>query len=124
MEKFKGSEVGTHVIADIIGIKNPFKLDSIEKMQEIFHAAAKKAKMHVIAENWKKFEPQGLSGVLFLSESHLSIHFSPEHAFAWVDSFTCGNEGSAKVAVEYICKQMKPDMKRTKIEHKDRTIKY
>jgi S-adenosylmethionine decarboxylase len=124
LEKFKGSEVGTHVIADIVGIKDPFKLDSIDKMQAIFHAAAKKAKMNVIAENWKKFEPQGLSGVLFLSESHLSIHYSPEHGFAWVDSFTCGNEGSAKIAVEYICKKMRPDMSRTKIEYKDRTIKY
>lgn len=124
MEKFKGSEVGTHVIADVVGIKSPFKFDSIEKMQEVFHAAAKKAKMHVIAENWKKFEPQGLSGVLFLAESHLSIHFSPEHSFAWIDSFTCGKEGSAKVAIEHICKTLKPDMSKTKITYMDRTIKF
>lgn len=124
MEKFKGSEVGTHVIADVVGIKNPFKFDSIETMQEVFHAAAKKAKMNIIAENWKKFDPQGLSGVLFLAESHLSIHFSPEHSFCWIDSFTCGREGSASVAIEYICKHLKCDMKKTKITHMDRTIKY
>lgn len=124
MEKFKGSEVGTHVIADVVGIKKPFKYDSIEAMQTIFHAAAKKAKMHVIAENWKKFEPQGLSGVLFLSESHLSIHYSPEHGFAWIDSFTCGKEGSAKVAIEFICKKLNPDFSKTKIINMDRTIKF
>lgn len=124
MEKFKGSEVGTHVIADVVGIKNPYKFDSVEVMQKLFHEAAHKAGMNVIAENWKKFEPQGLSGVLFLSESHLSIHFSPEHGFAWVDSFTCGNEGSAKVAVEYICRKLRHDDKKTKIVYMDRTIKY
>jgi S-adenosylmethionine decarboxylase len=124
MDKFHGSEIGTHVIADIVGIKNPHKLDTIEKMQGIFHAAAKKAKMNIVAENWKKFEPQGISGVLFLAESHLSIHFSPEHAFAWVDSFTCGNEGSAKIAVEFICKKMGADMKKTKLTYMDRTMKF
>ena len=124
MEKFKGSEVGTHVIADIVGIKEPFKFDSVDVMQKLFHQAARKAKMKVIAENWKKFEPQGLSGVLFLSESHLSIHYSPEHGFAWVDSFTCGKEGSARVAVEYLCKKLKHDPEKTKILYLDRTIKY
>ncbi len=124
MEKFKGSEIGTHVFADVVGIKNPFKFDSIEVMQKLFHDAAHKAKMNVIAENWKKFEPQGVSGVLFLAESHLSIHFSPEHGFCWIDSFTCGKEGSAKIAIEYICKKMNPDMKKTKITYMDRTIKF
>jgi len=124
MEKFHGSAVGTHVIADVVGIKKPFELDKIEAIQQIFHEAAKKAKMNIVAENWKKFEPQGLSGVLFLSESHLSIHFSPEHSFAWIDSFTCGNEGSAKVAIEYICKKMRADMRKTKIIYMDRTMKF
>lgn len=122
MEKFKGSTVGTHSIADVVGIKNPKSLDSIEVMQKILHSAAKKAKLTVLGENWEKFQPQGLSGFLFLSESHISIHFSPEHSFMWIDVFTCSGGNGAKIAIEFICKKIKADMKKTKIVHLNRTI--
>lgn len=118
-----GSNIGTHVIVDLIGIKNSFKFDSIEVMRKIFYQAAQKAKMNVISDNWKKFEPYGLSGVLFLAESHLSIHFSPEHSFAWIDSFSCGNEGSAKIAVNHILKKINHNSEKTNILYLDRTIK-
>ena len=87
MSDFKGSTVGVHVIADIVGIVNVKKYDNIEIMQRILHGAAKKAKLNVLGENWEKFQPQGLSGFLFLSESHISIHYTPEHNFMWIDVF-------------------------------------
>jgi S-adenosylmethionine decarboxylase proenzyme len=127
MEKkqdFSGSTVGKHVIADAVGIKNPKRIDSLEVMQKILHDAAKKAKLTVIGENWEKFQPQGLSGFLFLSESHISIHYSPEHAFMWIDAFTCSGGDGAEVAMKYVCKKIGADMKKTKIMYMDRTIKF
>ena len=36
------------------------------------------------------FAPHGVTGVLLLAESHLSVHTWPEHGYAAVDLFTCG----------------------------------
>lgn len=122
MDKFHGSTIGTHVVSDIVGIKNSKKYDSIETMQKILHGAAKKAKLTVIGENWEKFQPQGLSGFLFLSESHISIHYTPEHSFLWADCFTCSSGKGAEIAMQYILKKIKHDGERTKTQIIDRTI--
>jgi S-adenosylmethionine decarboxylase len=124
MEKFKGSTVGKHVIADIVGIVNPSKYDNMEVMQKILHGAAKKGKLTVIGENWEKFQPQGLSGFLFLSESHISIHYTPEHSFMWVDAFTCSGNKGAEIAIDYILKKIKHDKEKTKTQTIDRTILF
>jgi S-adenosylmethionine decarboxylase proenzyme len=123
MEQFHGSTKGTHIIADIIGIINPKKYDSIEIMQTILHSAAKKAKLTVIGENWEKFSPQGVSGFLFLSESHISIHYTPEHNFMWADCFTCSSGDGAEEAMNYILSKIKHNKSKTKIVKIDRTIK-
>jgi S-adenosylmethionine decarboxylase len=122
MSEFVGSTVGTHVIIDMIGIKNSKKYDNIEVMQKILHESAKKAGLNVLGENWEKFFPQGLSGFLFLSESHISIHYTPEHNFAWIDIFTCSGNGGAEMAAKNICKRIKHDKEKTKIQIIDRTI--
>nr|WP_280920965.1 adenosylmethionine decarboxylase [Burkholderia sp. AcTa6-5] len=44
----------------------------------------------IIASNGHKFSPQGVSVLLFLAESHLSIHTWPEHKYAAVDVYMCG----------------------------------
>lgn len=121
-EKFTGSSKGTHILANLVGIKNPFKLDNLKVMQDILYKAAEAGNLNVVGETWKKFEPQGLSGVLILSESHISFHFSPESAFGWADVFSCSSVTDAKKAMDYLCDHLKPDMKRSKITIIDRTV--
>jgi S-adenosylmethionine decarboxylase proenzyme len=48
-----------------------------------------------------KFSPQGVSGVVVIMESHIAIHTWPEHGYAAVDIFTCGDMDLAP-AVEVI----------------------
>ena len=50
-----------------------------------------------------KFSPQGVSGVVVISESHLAIHTWPELGYAAVDVFTCGEEVDPWRACNYIC---------------------
>jgi S-adenosylmethionine decarboxylase len=123
MSEFKGSTIGTHCIIDLVGIVNPNHYDKIEVMQNILHGAAKKGKLTVLGENWEKFSPQGLSGFLFLSESHISVHFTPEHGFMWLDVFTCSEGDGAKKAVNHILKKIKHNTEKTNILYLDRTIK-
>jgi len=47
-----------------------------------------------------KFAPQGVSGVVIISESHFSIHTWPEYGYAAVDVFTCGDVIDMDAATE------------------------
>lgn len=49
-----------------------------------------------------KFSPQGISGVVVISESHLAIHTWPELGYAAVDVFTCGERVNPWDAVNYM----------------------
>ena len=53
-----------------------------------------------------RYAPQGVAGVVLLAESHLSIHTWPEHGYAAVDVFTCGDcvpHRAVPVLVEGLC---------------------
>ncbi len=65
--------------------------------------------------SFEKFEPQGETALLLLSESHISIHTYPESNTIFMDIFTCGNIKSIK-AVNIIKKVFGEDMKITEIE--------
>lgn len=96
--------VGTHVIAELYGCKGV--LDHVTTVQEILTKAAQLCGAHILHSKFHKFSPQGLTGYLLLSESHISIHTWPEHGYAAIDVFTCGKM-NPKVAVEYIKRQLK-----------------
>jgi len=53
----------------------------------------------IISSSFHKFEPQGVSGVVVIAESHFTIHAWPEHDYAAVDIFTCGDSIDLEVAV-------------------------
>ena len=54
-----------------------------------------------------KFEPQGVTAVTLLAESHISIHTWPEDGMAVCDVFTCGETATPENGVEYMKEQLK-----------------
>ena len=44
----------------------------------------------VVSTDFHAFSPYGVSGVIIIQESHLTIHTWPEHQYAAIDIFTCG----------------------------------
>ncbi|MEX0772039.1 MAG: adenosylmethionine decarboxylase [Balneolales bacterium] len=44
----------------------------------------------IISHDFHRFSPHGVSGVIVIAESHVAIHTWPEHSYAAVDVFTCG----------------------------------
>jgi len=54
-----------------------------------------------------QFEPQGVTAVGLLAESHLSIHTWPEHCYAAVDIFTCGSDQHLHAACQFIANSLK-----------------
>ncbi len=61
-------------------------------------AAAEAAHATVVNSSFHKFGPQGVSGVLVLAESHLSVHTWPELAYAATDIYVCGDTCSPLLA--------------------------
>ena len=53
-------------------------------------AAAEAAGATVVADVFHRYRPQGVTGVVVIEESHLSVHTWPEHGYAAVDFYTCG----------------------------------
>lgn len=58
-------------------------------VREALLTAVREAGGTVVAEMFHQFEPHGVSGVVVIAESHLTVHTWPERAFAAVDLFTC-----------------------------------
>ncbi len=79
---------GTHLLVDMWGTINLTDIGVIEKALCDAATAADATILHV---HLKQFtENGGVSGVLVLAESHISIHTWPERAFAAIDIFMCG----------------------------------
>jgi S-adenosylmethionine decarboxylase len=62
-----------------------------EKVEQILLTAAAKSGATVISSSFHQFDPQGVSGVVIIAESHFTVHAWPEHNYAAVDIFTCGD---------------------------------
>ena len=79
----------SHILAEFHGC-DPSLLNSVEDIRQAMLEAAIAAQATVVAESFHRYAPQGVSGVLVLAESHLSVHTWPEAGYAATDIFTCG----------------------------------
>lgn len=80
---------GLHLLAEYFGCDSRV-LGDLEQIEVILRHAAVEAGATVVGAVFHRFSPQGISGVVLIAESHLSIHTWPEAGYAAVDFFTCG----------------------------------
>ncbi len=78
-----------HLIVELKDCNSGYLDDEIV-IQDVMARAAEEAGATIVNGVFHKFEPQGVTGVLVLAESHLSIHTWPEKRYAAVDIFMCG----------------------------------
>ena len=79
---------GTHLLVDLWGASN---LGDPDVIDSALRAAAIRAGATILHSHFHHFSPNGgVSGVVVLAESHISIHTWPERNFAAVDIFMCG----------------------------------
>ncbi|PRC94691.1 adenosylmethionine decarboxylase [Solimicrobium silvestre] len=82
---------GQHLFADLYGI-NPDKLNDAATVELLLRESANAAGATILCSHFHAFgSGQGVTGVVLLAESHISIHTWPEFGFAAVDIFMCGN---------------------------------
>jgi S-adenosylmethionine decarboxylase len=121
--------LGTHLLIELRDC-NPDILKSLEKVKKILISAAKEAKATIIDISFHEFNPFGISGVVVIAESHLSIHTWPEYSYAAVDIFTCGEVIEPELAVSYLIKNFEcknpsiVEMKRGLLSHKNEKLPH
>jgi S-adenosylmethionine decarboxylase len=91
---------GHHIILDLYGCE-PYVLDDYDYLYEVMTDAMSLANAHLLNLSGHKFEPQGVTLLALLAESHASIHTWPQEEYAALDVYTCGENMNTRRAVEY-----------------------
>lgn len=84
------NDLGTHILLALYGVKFDL-LDDLEGIQTLFDLVAEAMGATVLNRFSYKFQPQGVSTVFTLAESHISLHSFPEKECVAIDCFTCGS---------------------------------
>ena len=85
------------------------KLNDESFLRCTLNRAAKLAKATVLNLISNKFEPQGVTAIALLAESHISIHTWPESNYSAVDIFTCGQNMIPELASQYLINALKAE---------------
>ncbi|WP_425059765.1 S-adenosylmethionine decarboxylase proenzyme [Sporomusa carbonis] len=104
--------IGKHLTIDMYGCTFD-SLNNLDFIKTIMLAAVKEANMTLLDLSCHKFEPQGLTVLALLAESHMSIHTYPELGYAAVDVFTCGDHSRPDKAVSLLKSFLKPEKTKT-----------
>ena len=99
--------IGKHIIADLYGVKKEL-ITKKEKVMKVTEAAVRVSGMKKIKSYYKQFKPWGVTGVVLISESHVSIHTWPEYELVNLDIFSCGDKRKAEKAFNFFIKKLKP----------------
>jgi S-adenosylmethionine decarboxylase proenzyme len=98
--------LGNVVVAELYGCDTEL-LKNVPSIEEGMLQSAEEGNAHIVSSTFKQFDPWGVSGVIVIQESHFAIHTWPEHNYAAVDIFTCGNEMDPKKALKYLSKYLR-----------------
>ena len=85
------------------------KLNDESFLRCSLNRSAKLAKATVLNLISNKFEPQGVTAIALLAESHISIHTWPESNYSAVDIFTCGQNMLPEIASQYLIEALKAE---------------
>ena len=88
---FQALALGRHLTIEYYDC-NAHTLADVEGMKKIFVEAAEISGATVLESSFHAFHPQGVSGIVVICESHFAVHAWPEHDYAAVDIFTCGDQ--------------------------------
>jgi S-adenosylmethionine decarboxylase len=100
--------VGRHIIAELYGVKEEM-ISNESRVRQILEEVIEKAELEKIASIYKQFNPHGVTGIVLIAESHVSIHTWPEYKLVNLDVFTCGDISKAEKAFNLFLEIFKPE---------------
>ena len=98
--------LGKHVLIELNDCDKEL-INDIEYLRGTLSEVARFIGATVIKDTFYQFTPQGVSGVVLIAESHISVHTWPEYNYAAVDVFTCGDVIEPRNAVKLLTEKLK-----------------
>jgi len=98
--------VGRHLILELWGCQN---LNSTEIVERALRDVVQACDLTLIGLHVYPFIPIGVTGVAVVAESHVMIHTWPEHGYAAVDVFTCGERANPEEALPLLREHFSPE---------------
>lgn len=99
--------LGTHILLELDHCPQALLLEK-EQLESALVESATQAGAHVVKSVFHQFSPHGLSGVVVIAESHITVHTWPEHSYAAIDIFTCGEPDIAQRIQDEIGRRFAP----------------
>ena len=93
--------IGTHFIADLYECPRDL-LDDESFITKSLREAVDRGMATLLHQVSHHFEPQGVTALALIAESHVAVHTWPEYGYAAIDVFTCGDRASAEKACNYL----------------------
>jgi len=97
---------GRHLILDLYDCDQAL-LDNYEELERLLQVALNMAGAKILRMFGEKFQPQGVTLLALLAESHASIHTWPELGYAAIDLYTCGDTTNTHKAAEFLKTKLK-----------------
>ena len=97
--------LGFHVLLELRDC-NPTLLNDLNYIRQAMLTAAHDVGATVVGESFHRFSPQGVTGILAIAESHISIHTWPEYGYAAADIFSCGSSFLPREAAKRLAEQL------------------
>jgi len=94
------------LLVDVYGCE--VDLDDAEFLRSTLERASEAVGSTIVHTVTQRFSPVGVTVILILAETHLSIHTWPEHGYAAIDIFICGEGRDPDVAWDVIREALRP----------------
>jgi len=101
------SPEGIHYLIELRGGAPTIMRDATALEHTLIHCA-QQAGATVVESFMHHFNPHGLSGIVVIAESHLAVHTWPEHDYASIDIYTCGEADLADQIYHLLIKALTP----------------
>lgn len=97
--------IGYQILIDLYDCEYE-KMENMEYIKSMMKELAKILETTIKEEAFHQFEPYGISGVLIIAESHLTIHTWPEYKYVGIDLFTCAKKLNSAKAIKFLCDKL------------------
>jgi S-adenosylmethionine decarboxylase len=97
---------GSHYILDCYGVNYEI-LDNLNELTIHMTKAVELSGATMVGLQSHKFEPEGVTILVLLEESHMSIHTYPFDNYCSIDMYVCGS-ADPKIAIDYMVDVLKP----------------
>ena len=98
--------LGIHILMELKDC-DPDLLDDLDYVRDSLIRAARETGATVVGHTFHKFHPVGVTGIVAIAESHISVHTWPEFSYAAADIFSCGGDFRPRDAADLIVERLR-----------------